>query len=198
MIKRIFLISALILFSFAFDLAKAYEGDISEENLKKASQNYHQGVEMYKSKAYDSAISYFNEALKYNPRMTDAYFNIASCYVAQKKYDEAYSAYVKVLAINPKDYDAILQAAKISYNRKNYALAMKYLKYIPDDYAKYGLVKQLYQDSQTQFDAQKGKLERSKQSVANSNKRVIIDKFTYVLYKIAMKGYKILKKIKKG
>ena len=62
--------------------------------------------------------------------MTDAYYNIASIYVTQKKYDEAYNTYVRIIALNPYDYDSILQAAKISYNRKNYSLAMKYLKYI--------------------------------------------------------------------
>ena len=86
--------------------------------------------------------------------------------------------YTKILAINPSDYDAILQAAKISYNRKNYALAMKYLKYIPDDYEKYYIAQQMYNDAQELFDKQKNQYERSKVSSANKNKTVVIDKFS--------------------
>ncbi|MCD7879001.1 MAG: tetratricopeptide repeat protein [Candidatus Gastranaerophilales bacterium] len=175
--KKIVLLIAAVFILNSVLCGFAYEGDISDENMQKAASAYKQGVDLYKARAYDSAISYFEKALSFNPRLTDAYYNIASAYIAQKKYDEAYNAYVKVLAINPKDYDAILQAAKISYNRKNYALTMKYLKYIPDDYEKYGEARQLYLDAKELFDSQKGKIARAKETVANKNKRVIIDNF---------------------
>ena len=155
----------------------AQDDEVSEEDMTRAIAEYRRGVDMVSMKAYDTAISHFQQALKYYPNMTDAYYNIAAIYVAQQKYDEAYNTYVKIIALNPYDYDSILQAAKISYNRKNYALAMKYLKYIPDDYIHYGLVQQLYADSKEQFEAQKNKIERSKVTVANKNKRVLIDKF---------------------
>ncbi len=178
MIKKI-LILLIILVNCLFlniDRANAQE-DVSEENQARAASAYRQGINMVNAKAYDTAVSYFEQALKYNPNLTDAYYNIASVYIAQGKYDEAYNTYVKIIAINPYDYDSILQAAKISYNRKNYALTMKYLKYIPDDYNNYYMVKQLYADAKEQFDAQKNKIERSKVTTANKNQRVLIDKF---------------------
>ena len=80
----------------------------------------------------------------------------------KKNYDEAYKTYVKIIALNPNDYDSILQAAKISYNRKNYSLAMKYLEYIPEDYEYFHIAHQMYRDAKTLFDAEKNKIERAK------------------------------------
>lgn len=178
--KKIFLTTLVLVQLAVFSIISAFAEDIeevSEENMQKAIYAYKHGVELVRVKAYDNAIASFKEAIQYNPKMTDAYFNIAAVYVSQQKYDEAYETYVKIIALNPYDYDSILQAAKISYNRQNYALAMKYLKYIPDDYPNYHIVQQLYRDSNEQFNQQKNTIERSKISKANDNKKVLIDKF---------------------
>ena len=177
--KKIFLVVILVMLMTISSslLAFADSEEISEEDMQNAISAYKHGVDLVRTKAYDSAIASFKKALEYYPQMTDAYYNIASIYVTQKKYDEAYNTYVKIIALNPYDYDSILQAAKISYNRKNYSLAMKYLKYIPDDYEYYGTVQQLYDDSMEQFNNQRNTIERSKVTTANNNKRVLIDKF---------------------
>ncbi|MCD7780527.1 MAG: tetratricopeptide repeat protein [Candidatus Gastranaerophilales bacterium] len=177
--KKIFLLSVILLMTGCFFCTSfaSEEDEIPEEDMQKAISAYKYGVDMVRVKAYDTAIDSFKKALSFYPKMTDAYYNIASVYVAQKKYDEAYNTYVKIIALNPYDYDSILQAAKISYNRQNYALAMKYLKYIPDDYEHYYTVQQLYADAKSQFDLQRNKVERSKVTTANNNKRVLIDKF---------------------
>lgn len=169
----------LILFTaFSFILsAAAAEDEISPEDMQQSVNAYRKGVQMIKMKAYDSAITAFNEALQYNPKLSDAYYNIGTIYAFQNNYDEAYNNYVKAIALNPHDYGSILQAAKISYNRGNYALAMKYLKYIPDDYERYYIVKQVYKDASEQFNLQKNKIERSKISTATPTKKVLIDKF---------------------
>lgn len=151
--------------------------EIQEDEIVKAQAAYKQGVAYTRIKEYDNAVASFQKALSFYPEMTDAYYNIASIYIAQNKVDDAYNIYTKILAINPNDYDAILQAAKISYNRKNYALAIKYLKYIPDDYEKYYIAQQMYNDALELFDKQKNQYERSKVSSANKNKTVVIDKF---------------------
>ena len=177
--KKIFIIISIIAVSVLFFVNNSAfaDDDISEAAIAKSVALYKQGVDLANAKAYDTALSYFKEALTYNPKMSDAYYNIAAIYVAQQNYDDAYNAYVKIIALNPYDYDAILQAAKISYNRKNYALAMKYLKYIPDDYYYYGYAQQLYADAKEQFVQQKSKIERSKVTTATKTKRVLIDKF---------------------
>ncbi len=166
----------IIVFAFAFILpvySKTVE--VSEENMNIANKYYKQGVEYVHSRAYDSAIGAFNTAIQYNPNLTDAYYNIASIYVYQKKYDEAYNMYIKLLSINPKDYDSILQAAKLTYNRQDYALTMKYLKYIPDDYDKYYIVQQLYKDAKENFNAQKNRIERSKITTASKDNKILVD-----------------------
>lgn len=174
--KIIFLITGLVFMG----ILPVFSADIelSEEELEqKANVAYKKGVQLLKMKSYDSALNMFHEALSYNPKSSDAYYNIANIYVAKQNIDEAYNNYVKAIAINPRDYDAILQAAKIAYNRQNYALALKYLKHIPYDYEKNYIVEKLRADAQEQFDLQKNTIERSKISQSNPSKRVVIDKF---------------------
>ena len=178
MIKKIWLLLVVLLTLVAYNASMpSFAEEISDEDMLSAGKAYKAGVDFVKSKAYDSAIQSFEQALAYNPKMTDAYYNIAAIYISQDKIDEAYDVYMKILAINPRDYDVILQAAKISYNRKNYSLAMKYLKYIPSDYEYYYVVEQLQKDAQDMFDTQKGKIERSKVSVADKDKTVLMDNF---------------------
>ena len=178
MIKKIWLLLVVLLTLVAYNAGMpSFAEEISDEDMLAANKAYKTGVELVKSKAYDSAIQSFEQALAYDPKMTDAYYNIAAIYISQNKIDEAYEVYMKILAINPRDYDVILQAAKISYNRKNYSLAMKYLKYIPSDYEYYYVVEQLQKDAQDMFDVQKGKIERSKVSVADKDKTVLMDNF---------------------
>ena len=178
--RKILLLLVLVIgfvYSSAGMPALGYDEEISEENINRANAAYKTGISLVRSRAYDNAISSFEQALKYNPKTTDALYNIASVYVAQKKYDEAYNTYVKIIALNPYDYDSIFQAAKISYNRKNYALAMKYLKFIPEDYQYYYVAQQMYKDASELFDIEKNKIARAKITTANENKRVLIDKF---------------------
>lgn len=176
--KKLFNLILIVITAFSLVLsAVAAEDEISPEDMQQSVNAYRKGVQMIKMKAYDSAIAAFNEALQYNPKLSDAYYNIGTIYAFQQNYDEAYNCYVKAIALNPNDYGSILQAAKISYNRGNYALAMKYLKYIPDDYERYYIVKQVYKDASEQFDLQKNKIERSKISTATPTKKVLLDKF---------------------
>ncbi len=176
-IFRLYTILILVLASFFLTYAYAADGEISEDEMQRAIAAYNRGVEMTKARAYDTAIASFQDALKYHPKMSDAYYNIASIYVSQGKYDDAYNTYVKAIALNPHDYDSILQVAKIAYNRKNYALCLKYLKYIPEDYEKYYVAQQMQKDANELFGSQRSKIERAKITTANSNKKVLIDKF---------------------
>lgn len=177
--KKLFNCLAIIIFFIFTGISPVFaaEDEISEETMQLAMNAYKKGVKMMKLQAYDTAESYFNEALTYNPNLSDVYYNLAAICIAKKQYDEAYNNYVKAIALNPHDYDSILQAAKISYNRKNYALTLKYLKYIPDDYEKYHIVQQLKKDALDQFDLQKNKIERAKVTTSTPTKRVLIDKF---------------------
>ena len=180
--KKFILLVIILMQTFMFNVLPAFCDDeeeemISDEDMQKAALSYKRGVEMVSSQAYDTAILYFEQALKYNPEMTDAYYNIASIYIAQKKYDEAYNIYLKIIKANPYDYDSILQAAKISYNRKNYGLAIKYLNHIGEDYEHYDSVLQLYADAREMFESQRGRIERSKVTSATDTKKVLIDQF---------------------
>ena len=149
--------------------------DVSAEELEQqANDAFQKGVRFLRMKSYDNALRMFNEALSFNPQSSDAYYNIGNIYVAKNDIDEAYKNYVKAIAINPRDYDAILQAAKISYNKQNYALAIKYLKHIKDDYEKYYFAQDMLRNAEEQFNTQKNTIERAKISKATPAKRVVI------------------------
>lgn len=171
------LILAVVLVFSGNSFVLAQDEELSEEAAQMSVNAYKRGVKLLKMRAYDSAIESFHTALEYNPKLSDAYYNIASIYVAKKQYDEAYNNYVKAIALNPHDYDSILQVAKIAYNRKNYALTLKYLKYIPEDYEKYYIVQQIKKDATEQFNEQKNKIERAKISKSTPTQKVLIDKF---------------------
>lgn len=176
--KKLYKFIALIICFISMEITSVvWAEEVSEEDMQKAVASYKKGVQMLRMKSYDSALKMFDEALLYNPKMSDAYYNKASVYIAKQNYDEAYNNYVKAIALNPRDYGSILQAAKIAYNKKNYSLAMKYLKYIPYDYEKYYVAQQLYKDAAEQFDSQKNRIERSKVSTSSPVKRVLIDRF---------------------
>ena len=180
MIKKIGLLLVVLLALVAYNAtmpAYAYS-DLTDEEIQAANTAYKTGISFVQNRAYDSAIQAFEQALSINPEMIDAYYNIAAIYISQNKIDEAYEIYMKILTINPKDYDVILQAAKISYNRKNYSLALKYLKYIPTDYQYNYIAEQLKRDAEEMFNAQKGKIERSKVTDANKSKTVLMDNFS--------------------
>ena len=92
--NKIISLSLILLLQIAFcfsSFAFSMEEDVPEEEMQKAVMAYKQGVDMYRHKAYDNALLSFEKALSYDPKMTDAYYNIAAIYVAQKKYDEAYN-----------------------------------------------------------------------------------------------------------
>lgn len=178
MIKKTWLLLVVVLTLVAFNAGMpVFAEELSEEDIQAANNAYKTGVSLVQSRAYDSAIEAFQQAISINPKMTDAYYNIAAIYISQGKVDDAYEVYMKILAINPRDYDVILQAAKISYNRKNYSLALKYIKYIPSDYEYYYVVEQLEKDAKEMFDVQRGKIERSKMTVADRDKTVLMDNF---------------------
>lgn len=174
----ILLVFSSISVVFSAETNEYYFNSESQEELQeKANIAFRKGVKYLKMKSFENAMLMFQEALSYNPNLSDAYYNIASIYVEKQDYDEAYNNYVKAIAINPRDYDSILQAAKISYNRGNYSLALKYLQHIPSDYEKYYLAQRLQKDAQEQFNQMSGTIERSRTFKSNSTKRVIIDKF---------------------
>lgn len=162
--------------AFCSDDADISYIDVSAEELEQqANDAFQKGVRLLRMKSYDAALAMFKEALSYNPQSSDAYYNIGNIYVAKNDIDEAYKNYVKAIALNPRDYDAILQAAKIAYNKQNYALAIKYLKHIKDDYEKYYFAQDMLRNATELFETQKSTIERAKVSKATPAKRVVID-----------------------
>ena len=114
----------------AGEIVFAQTDELDEETLQNAVKAYRTGVMQYRLKSYDSAISSFKKALEYNPKMTDAYYNIASIYVAQKKYDEAYDIYLslsKRYVDNPEVWIGLLRSLTRDFTYKYATVEFKKL-----------------------------------------------------------------------
>lgn len=68
----------------------------------------HLGVVEEKLKFLDNAIEYYNTAIKYNPNLADAYYNLAVVYWQRKEFDKVVQNLVQTLNLNPNHKEARL------------------------------------------------------------------------------------------
>lgn len=132
--RRIYYISAALLFTLALPLAAQSERSLlndgieqykekkyadSEVSFKKSVEkngefgfhsNYNLGDALYKQGRYDEAAQYFQNSLQYAKEDRDlsakALYNIGNSFVKKEKYKEAVEAYKNSLKLNPKDAEA--------------------------------------------------------------------------------------------
>ena len=69
------------------------------------------GIEMVKSRNYDEAIAYFDEALKINPRNETSSSNKVSCLISAGRLDEAVQCCDEFLKVNPKSEVILIRKA---------------------------------------------------------------------------------------
>lgn len=77
-----------------------------------------EGIEYAKNGRYQLAFESFNNAIKANPKFSNAYTNRGNIYRTQKKYDLAIKDYSKSLDLNPENLDVVYSRAK-TYTDKN-------------------------------------------------------------------------------
>ena len=51
----------------------------------------------------DKAVSDFNEAIRFDPKLADAYINRGNAWMDKGQFDKAISDYTKAIKINPRD-----------------------------------------------------------------------------------------------
>ena len=59
------------------------------------TEQFAQGIAFSKKGQYDRSITFFNEALKINPRYVEAYINRGICYNNLEQYDNACSDWMR-------------------------------------------------------------------------------------------------------
>ncbi len=103
-------IAALILISpIAADSAKLSQKiDFPEDTIVQISADVYlqEGVKKFSREDYQGAISDYNQAIRLNPQLVEAYVNRGWAYDELGDYPQAISDYNQVIRLNPKDAEA--------------------------------------------------------------------------------------------
>jgi tetratricopeptide (TPR) repeat protein len=71
-----------------------------------ARKHYEQRVVALQNEAFDQAIAEFTEAIRLDPKNTDAYYGRASCFASKEDYEKAAVDYSQIIKINARDATA--------------------------------------------------------------------------------------------
>ena len=92
-----------------------WEGVAVEEKLSQAEGLYGRGLRHLWIDDCENALLFFMEALKNNPDLPEAYFQIGYCDGKLGRYTQALEAYKQVIRLKPGDVDAVNNLC-VSYN----------------------------------------------------------------------------------
>ena len=81
-----------------------------------AASDFDSGVEAFQAKKYDSAIAFFNAAVKKSPSDISSYYNLGLAHKEQENYSEALWAFEKVLRYSPNDGE-VKELARFCYDQ---------------------------------------------------------------------------------
>ncbi|MEN8200124.1 MAG: tetratricopeptide repeat protein [Thermodesulfobacteriota bacterium] len=80
--------------------------------------NYKYALSLERFRKYEKALSYYQKAILYNPKMAKAYIGMGDVYVYQGLLDEAINAYRKGVSLMPGDERAASRLARLEIKRK--------------------------------------------------------------------------------
>lgn len=123
--------------------------DVSNE----AKLEYNQGVDFYKTGAYERSMAAFRRAIELDPNYIDAYYNLGSILEYLKQDEAALAVFKQIIVRKPDDYDAVYKAANLSARLGYTDNAKSYLSLIPPESSVYskaqGLASNMNTDMQT-------------------------------------------------
>jgi tetratricopeptide (TPR) repeat protein len=132
--KRVLVILVFVLFSNAFSVM----AQTNPEDIAMATDEYQDSFyESLKQKGienYDKAIVSLEKCIKLKPNDAVAYFELGKNYLSLKDYGNAQSSFEKATQLDPKNKWYWLGIYDVSYETKNYPLAIETIqKIIPFD-----------------------------------------------------------------
>ena len=119
--------------------------DISNE----AKLEYNQGVDFYKTGAYDRSMASFRRAIELDPNYIDAYYNLGSILEYLKQDEAALAVFKQIIVRKPDDYDSVYKAANLSAKLGYTDNAKSYLSLIPPESSAYSRAQKLASDMST-------------------------------------------------
>ena len=113
--------------------------DVSNE----AKLEYNQGVDFYKTGAYDRSMASFRRAIELDPNYIDAYYNLGSILEYLKQDEAALAVFKQIIVRKPDDYDSVYKAANLSAKLGYIDNAKSYLSLIPPESTAYSKAQKL-------------------------------------------------------
>src|SRR3989339_1668456 len=110
-------ICLLCIFSF-----KAISQPISST---KADAHLNEGIEYYMDHQYDRAIIHFQQAIRFNPELADAYYYLADIFENLDEDNLAIENYKKAIELDISHIQALNKLALIYYKSGNYDAAIE-------------------------------------------------------------------------
>ena len=77
---------------------------------------------------YEMSEKYYLQAIEFNPKSRDAYFNLANLYTVFHQPEKAKESYLKCLEINPNDREAKYFLALSYFRLKEYSKGLPYFE----------------------------------------------------------------------
>ena len=74
---------------------------------------------------FDKAATFFNKAIKYNPKFLNAYLNLAAMYEKMNQFEEAINLLKQAHGLNPLDPQIFHNLGVIHEKNNHLALALK-------------------------------------------------------------------------
>ena len=74
-----------------------------------AKKYYKQGVQYGRARLYKQAAATFMQAIRLNPKYTDAYYGLGHAFLDMGRLNEAIDAFQQVIKLDPKDEEAYLR-----------------------------------------------------------------------------------------
>lgn len=102
------------------EMCKELIGKIKESEIDRTDIFFEKGIIDLKDKRYDSAIKYFNNAIKLKSDFYPAYLNLALAYKYRGKLQQALEVNLKALKLKPESTDTRINLGHLYYEMKEF------------------------------------------------------------------------------
>ncbi|MCV2485675.1 tetratricopeptide repeat protein [Flavobacterium sp. SH_e] len=128
--KRVFTLLVFALFSSSFSVFAQTEPEDIAMATDEYQDSFYESLKQKGIENYDKAIVSLEKCIKLKPNDAVAYFELGKNYLLLKQYQNAQDAFEKATQLNPKNKWFWLGIYDVSYETKNYPLAIEIIQKI--------------------------------------------------------------------
>ena len=132
--KRVFIILYFVLLGNSVSVSAQTEPEDIAMATDEYQDSFYESLKQKGIENYDKAIVSLEKCIKLKPNDAVAYFELGKNYLALKEYKNAQNSFEKAIELNPKNKWFWLGVYDVSFETKNYPLAIETIqKIIPFD-----------------------------------------------------------------